>query len=156
MIFGTGNIENTIEESFKNENEIIEMLIVDEVTHLGDDEKIKEFCAPGGVGEELVSEGRLTKKTIVRLSKQDDFSRRRKMMAIRLAKENNDPLYDKLTLNRVKERDLLDKIMKKYGTKGGRLAQQAQKEYLHPSSDKKILPKSFMKAGGDDRVSEEN
>ncbi len=152
-IFGHGSYELTIQESFKNPNEILEMLIVDEVSQLPD-EKIQEFCQPGGVGEVLVSEGKLKKKTLVRLSKKDDLSRRTKMMAMQLAKENNDPLFDKLALNRVKERELLGKIVKKYGMKGEKLAKVAQNEYLHGGHDKKAaLPKSFMKAGGEDRLS---
>lgn len=139
--------QDTIQENFSDPNEIVEMLIVDEVSQLSD-ESIQEFCKSGGVGEQLVQEGKLKNKTLVRLSKKDDLSRRSMMMAMKLAKENNDPLFDKLAANRVKERDLLNKIQQKYGNKGERLAKVAQTEYLHK---KPVLPKSFMKAGGEDR-----
>lgn len=151
MIYERGAVTETIEESFsdKSYKDVIEMLIIDEVSQLSDD-KIKEFCESGGVGEQLVREGKIGRKTIVRLSKKDDWSRRRKQMAIKLARENNDPLFDKLALNRVKERDLLAKIMQKYGNKGGRLATQSQKEYLHPASSKRVLPKTFLKNHGEE------
>lgn len=149
MLFGPSMKSNeaTIQENFSNPNEIVELLIVDEVSQLSD-KSIQEFCKPGGVGEQLVQEGKLKKKTLVRLSKKDDLSRRSMMMAMKLAKEANDPLFDKLALNRVKERELLQKIHQKYGNKGEKLAKAAQNEYLHK---KPVMPKSFMKAGGEDR-----
>lgn len=144
-----GYTTERISEAFADESEITDLIISDEVAQLPD-YKIQEFCEPNGVGEQLVQEGKLKKKTLVRLSKKDDLSRRKKMMAMQLAKENNDPLFDKLALNRVKERELLGKIMQKYGSRGERLAKSAQQEYLHA---KPVLPKSFMKAGGEDRLS---
>ena len=154
-LFGHGSYEPTIEENFKNPNEVLEMMIVDEVSQLPD-EKIQEFCQPGGVGEVLVSEGKLKNKTLVRLSKKDDLSRRTKMMALQVAKEKNDPLWTKLAKNRIKERELIAAITNKYGTKATTLAKKAQNEYLHGGADKKpVLPKSFMKAGGKERLSED-
>ena len=124
------------------------MFIADEVAHLPE-EKIKEFCQPGGVGEQLVKEAKMSRKTLVRLNKQDDLTRRTKMGALLLAKEKKDPLYDKLVKNRMMKRQIVDKIMQKYGHKGKQVAKQAQAEYLH--GKKSPLPKNFMKFGGEDR-----
>ena len=140
---------NIIDEEFKDPSILEEVMIADEVSRLPE-EKIKEFCQEGGVGEQLVQEGKLRKKTLVRLSKQDDLTRRTKMGALLLAKEKKDPLYAKLVKNRQQKKDLVSKIMKKYGTKGQRVAKQAQSEYLH--GKKSALPKNFMKFGGDDRL----
>lgn len=144
-----GSVESDlIKESFKDPSILEAVMITDEIAHLPQ-EKIKEFCEAGGVGEQLVNEGKISKKTIVRLNKQDDLARRTKMGALLLAKENKDPLYDKLVKNRAMKRTLVDKIMKKYGTKGQKVARQAQVEYLH--GKKSALPKNFMKFGGEDR-----
>ena len=148
-MFSTGVITESIENVFSDPNAFISQLIEMEVSQLPQ-EKIEEFCAPGGVGETLVAEGKLAKKTIVRLSKKDDLSKRRKMAALTLAKQNNDPLWEKLALNRVKERELISKIMAKYGNKAQKVAVQSQKEFLKGAH----LPKSFMKAGGEERVSD--
>ena len=150
MIFDNNTMfgENILEESFADPNVMAEALIVDEVSQLPVS-KIQEFCAPGGVGELLVQEGKLRKKTLVRLSKKDDLTRRTKMGALMLAKEKNDILYQKLVINRAKKKELVSKIMQKYGTKGERVAKQAQSEYLHGRNA--VLPQSFMKAGGEDR-----
>ena len=152
MLFDTifESSENSIiAEEFRDPSMLEEVMIADEVSRLPE-EKIKEFCQEGGVGEQLVQEGKLRKKTLVRLSKQDDLTRRTKMGALLLAKEKKDPLYTKLVKNRQQKKDLVSKIMKKYGTKGQRVAKQAQSEYLH--GKKSALPKNFMKFGGDDRL----
>ena len=155
MIFTTGYEEVTLENTFSNvsESEILESLIYDEISHLPE-EKIEEFCKPGGVGEELVTEGKINKRTIVRLNKKDDLSRRKKLMVLKIAKEKNDPGYNRAVMYRQKEREEIAKLMQKYGNQAERLAKQAQNDYLHPASDKKILPASFMKAGGSERVGE--
>ena len=147
-MFTTGIITESIENTFADPNAIISQLIEMEVSQLPY-EKIEEFCQAGGVGETLVAEGKLSKKTIVRLSKKDDLTKRQKMIALNLAKENNDPLWDKLALNRVKERELISKIMAKYGNKSQKLAVKSQKDFLKGAH----LPSSFMKAGGNERVS---
>lgn len=147
-IFTTGMISESIENVFSDPNSIISQMIEMEVSQLSD-EKIQEFCQPGGVGEQLVAEGKLYKKTLVRLSKKDDLSKRKKMAALNLARENNDPLWEKLALNRVKERELIAKIMTKYGNKAQKVAVKSQKDFLKGAH----LPSSFMKAGGEERVS---
>ena len=140
---------NIINEEFRDPTLLEQVFIADEVAHLPED-KIHEFCQPGGVGEQLVKEAKLSKKTLVRLNKQDDLTRRTKMGALLLAKEKGDPLYDKLVKNRMQKRDIVDKIMRKYGNKGKQVAKQAQAEYLH--GKKSALPKNFMKFGGEDRL----
>lgn len=156
MIFNNGPEEVTLENTFTEcvtESDIIEALIYDEVSHLPQ-ERIDEFCKPGGVGDELVTEGKIAKRTIVRLSKKDDLQRRTTKMALQIAKEKNDPLYHKAVMFRHKEKECVAKIKEKYGNKANRLAKEAQQKYLHPASDKKVLPASFMKAGGEERVGE--
>lgn len=151
MIFDSYNNSqnNIINEEFRDPTLLEQVFIADEIAHLPED-KIHEFCQPGGVGEQLVKEAKLSKKTLVRLNKQDDLTRRTKMGALLLAKEKGDPLYDKLVKNRMQKRDIVDKIMKKYGNKGKQVAKQAQAEYLH--GKKSALPKNFMKFGGEDRL----
>ena len=122
----------------------LEACIVDEVSHLSD-EKIQEFCQ-SPEAEALVEAGVMRKKTLVRLSKKDDFSRRRTMAAFTIAREKKDPLWTKLVKNRVQERKLIGEIVKKYGGKADKVAKAGQKEYL-----KQKMPLSFMRAGGADR-----
>lgn len=145
---GAGTTNSIINEEFKDPSHLEECFIADEISRLPED-KIKEFCEAGGVGEQLVQEGKLRKRTLVRLSKQDDLTRRTKMGALLLAKEKKDPLYAKLVKNRQQKRELVSKIMAKYGSKGQKVARQAQAEYLH--GNKSAVPKNFMRFGGADR-----
>lgn len=118
-------------------NEYDEMIITSEASRLPD-EYLKEFCSVGGFGNVLMEAGKMRKKTLVRLGKNDDLTRRETMAALLLAKKAKDPLFDKLALNRVKEKELLGKIRKKYGHKAGKLAKQGQKDYI-----KNRMPKGF-------------
>lgn len=149
MFFDSNNImptETSIMNELKNPNELMEMYITDYVMRL-DQEKINEFCAPGGPGEQLVEAGTFRKNTLVRLSKNDDVSRRTTMAAFNLAKSNNDPLWAALAKNRVKERELINNILKKYGNRAEKLAIVGQKEFI-----KQKLPASFMQSGGTTRL----
>ena len=155
IFFEEGSVMPSIEASFAHPERITECLIVDEVSKLPT-ETIQEFCKPGGVGEQLVQEGKMRRKTLVRLSKKDDLERRTSMMNIQLAKDNNDILWRKLVKNRQQKHDLIDAIDKKYGHRGARLAKKSQNEFLHGGAKKTgVLPKSFMRAGGEDRVSKD-
>lgn len=147
MIYGGtmafGNNDDVVTESDIPAG-FLEACIADEVSHLSD-EKIQEFCQ-SEEAQALVEAGVMRKKTLVRLSKKDDMSRRRTMAAFTIAREKNDPLWSKLVKNRVMERKLIGEIVKKYGSKAEKVAKVGQKEYL-----KQKMPLSFMRAGGSDR-----
>lgn len=156
MFVNVGSTLPTIEEAFKNPDEVMELFILDEVSHLPD-EKIQEFCKPGGLGEQLVMEGKFKKNTLVRLSKKDDLSRRETMLAMQMAKDANDPLWNKYVVVTQKRNDLKIKMKQKYSNKANKAAKAAQNEFLHGGAKKKgVLPKSFMRSGGKDRISEDD
>lgn len=151
MIYGnlstTGTTESVAADTGVSEevlNACTEMYIVDEVSHLTD-EQIQEFCN-SPEAEALVEAGKLRRKTLVRLSKKDDMSRRKTMAAFQLARDKKDPLWAKLVKNRVQERKLIGQIEQKYGTKAERVAKLGQRDYL-----KNQMTPSFMRAGGADR-----
>lgn len=78
----------------------------------------------------LEAKGLIGRRTIVKLKIDDDLSRRETMAAFQLAKEAGDSLWDKLALNRVKERDLIGKITTKYRSKAQRVSKLGQREYI--------------------------
>lgn len=141
-VYQFGNNEGaTMKDELKNPGLLEEMFLVEECSHFTD-EQMNMFLE-SDLCKALQEAGKFRKKTLVRLSGQADLDRRNKLAAMALAKENHDPLFDKLALNRVKERELLGKIMQKYGNKGARIAKVAQKDYI-----KNRMPASFMNAGG--------
>ena len=78
------------------------------------------------------------------------MTRRIKLAAFEICKEENPTLWKKLADNRVKEKKLINQIMKLYRSRAIKRANQEQKEYIKTA--KKIkFPASFKKAGGDDR-----
>lgn len=117
--------QNSINESMselelKNPYELAEAMILDELSFLTDEEKeqfaVSETCT------ELINEGLLKRQSVVRLTKNDDLSRRTKLAAFNIAKDRDDPLWGMLVKNRVKERALIGKIMQKYKSQAERVA----------------------------------
>jgi hypothetical protein len=107
---------------------LVEMYFVDDISRMST-KQIKEFCE-SEQAKALVEKAVLTKPTMMRLSKQDDETRRIKLACYQLAKEANDPNFAKM----VKYRDLWKKyrglIFQKYANKATRIAKAGQREYL--------------------------
>jgi hypothetical protein len=123
--------ENLLTEDFSNEvnmDELVEMYFIDDISRMST-KQIKEFVE-SEQAKALVEKAVLTKPTMMRLSKQDDETRRIKLACYQLAKEANDPNFAKM----VKYRDLWKKyralIFQKYANKATRIARISQKEYL--------------------------
>lgn len=142
-----GILEDTV-ISESTQNSIFEQLLVEECSHFND-EQLKAFIE-SDLCETLIQEGKMRRNTIVMLSKRDDQSRRNKIIAMNLAKEKKDPLWDQLKKVRIKERSLLGKIMQKYGRTGQKLAKKQQKDWI-----KNRMPANFGKFGGSDRLSKD-
>lgn len=130
-----------MDQELKNPNALLESMIFDELCHLSDDKKT-EFIN-SNEATVMIEAGLINRKTLVRLSKSDDLSRRTKMAAFQLAKENDDMLWTQLVKNRMKERELISKIVNKYGSKAERSAKIGQKDFLT-----KKIPLAFMRPGG--------
>lgn len=79
------------------------------------------------------------KKTIVKLNKNDDLSRRTSQAAIVIAGEKNDPLFKKLTLNRMQEKKLLKAIKMKYKTQAIKAAKESQRDYVKDVNKSKMM-----------------
>ena len=128
-LYGTQNLAtSTIDE----EAELLELFLYDDL-HRCNEEQIKEFCESDEC-KALVEAKAFRKPMVIRLSKEADSTRRTKLAAYRLAKEANDPLWDKFKLMTAKRKEIIAKIMKKYGNKGGKQAVKAQKAYIKLSS----------------------
>jgi hypothetical protein len=132
-LYGSDDIKS-IEEIAKS-NAIQEMFLVDDVLH-GSEAQIKQFCE-SEEAKVLTEKTVLNKPTLMRLSKTDDQKRRVKLIAYQLAKENNDPEWNKLKKYTALRKQSIRKIMKKYGKKAERVAKVAQKEYIKNSKSVK-------------------
>ena len=83
-LFENGIVQPTIENTIQNKEEFEQLMIACEIAEM-DKETLEEFCERDGLGEYLVTEGKLKNKTLIRLSKKDDLSRRKKMAAYQMA-----------------------------------------------------------------------
>lgn len=98
----------------------------------------------------LMEAKKISRRTIVKLNKNDDLTRRTGMAALQLAKDNHDTLWNKLVKNRIQERKLLAAIKKKYANKAQIVARQGQRMYVSGQGQKhvntpKLQPKEMSK-----------
>lgn len=147
-LFENGIVQPTIENTIQNKEEFEQLMIACEIAEM-DKETLEEFCERDGLGEYLVTEGKLKNKTLIRLSKKDDLSRRKKMVAYQMAKEKNDPAWAKFIKYRTLARKEEEKMFKKYESKAERVAKEGQKKWMHGDHEGKTgLLKKF---GASDR-----
>ena len=78
------------------------------------------------------------------MNKNDDFTRRAHLASLILARNAKDPLFNKLALNRVKERQLRAAIFKKYETKARAVAKKSQAQHIKTMKKMPSLPKITM------------
>jgi len=126
---GVQDIDALVECMF--ESVVSTMCDEEKSIYLGSDE-VKAALEAGIIG----------KKTVVRLSKMDDLSRRIKLAALQKAKEDNASEWAQLRKNRIVERKLLGKIMQRYGTRVRTDAVKAQRTLL------KVTPNAFTRPLG--------
>lgn len=138
--YGQSVLEEGAYEPIADQPALLEAFIADEISMLADDDR-KAFIESDEC-KALEEAGLLGKKTIVRLSKNDDLTRRIKIAAFMKAKEKDDPTWNALVKNRQKERELINKLMGKYSNLVKRDAINGQKELL------KVSPKSFNRPIG--------
>jgi hypothetical protein len=113
----------------------LEALIVDRVASMNEAERNEYLNS-----EEfkyLEEAGVVGRKAIVRMSKQADLDRRVMLAAMQMAREKGDNDFELLRKNRIKERQLLDRIYKKYNNMVRRDAKKAQQKLI------KLSPRAF-------------
>lgn len=122
--------EDDDDDEKENMDDVVEAFLIDDIMHHWTEEQVKEFCSPGGVGDALLEAKVLsTKRTMVRLSKESDFERRKAIIAIQMARAKHDPLYDKLVKYQMLRKQTRAKILQKYGSQAARRAMRGQREY---------------------------
>ena len=113
----------------------LEALIVDRVASMSEAER-NEYMNTDEF-KYLEEAGVVGRKAIVRMSKQADLDRRIMLGAMQMAREKGDNDFELLRKNRIKERQLLDRIYKKYNNMVRRDAKKAQQKLI------KLSPRAF-------------
>ena len=122
-------------EDIANSDSLMELFFLDDMLH-SSSEEISEFCE-STEAQVLVEKSVLNKPTLIRLSKVDDQKRRVKIIAYQLAKEANDPEWNKMKKYTALRKQSIRKIMRKYGKKAQRISKVAQKNYIIKSKSMK-------------------
>ena len=108
--------------------EYVQLIAADEATRLPE-EKIQQLLESGEF-QALQEKQVINNKTMMRLSKADDFKRRVKLIAYKLAKDAKNPHWGKMMTWRGKWKGERDEILKIFGKKAEKIARLAQKEYI--------------------------
>lgn len=123
------------EDGIVDHEALIETYLVDLISQMSDEQRAVYY--ESDEFQNLLEAGVAGRRSIVRMNKQDDLTRRINLASIQMAKEKGDPNWDALRRNRVQERRLLDQIYRKYGNKVRRDAIQSQKNLV------KLSPRAF-------------
>lgn len=130
---GVENLANDVEN-------LMQQQALESVTFFENGEAaLKNFCESAEV-QALIEARKMSKKTFVRLGKNDDLTRRMHLACLLLAKEHNDGLFKALALNRVKERKLRNAIFTKYGNKAKAIAIKSQRNHVKAMRNMPALP----------------
>ena len=127
------NMEGSFAESgVIDEAAVTENAIVQEVMMMNDEQR--KAYMESDTFQSLVEAGVVGKKALVRLSKQADMDRRIHLLCLQMGKEQGDADWEALRKNRIRERQLLGKLYKKYGNRVRRQAQMSQKRIVKLNS----------------------
>lgn len=124
-------------ESINDMGALMENMLVDYVSSMDDDAR-KSFMESAEFQALLQENGGFVgRKTVVRLSRVDDLSRRIQLACFQKAMEDGDPNYKELKKLQAKRRKLKDKIFAKYSNRVTNDARKAQRALI------KINPRAF-------------
>ena len=135
-----GQTEIPIEEGSQDIQDydmLLENLIYDMAATMSDDER--KYFMESDTFQNVVNEGGISKRTVVRMNKLDDLTRRIAVAAFQMAKQDNDPNYKALKKLIAKKQAIKAKILKKYATRVKPAVMKAQKQLI------KINPTYFTR-----------
>ena len=129
------NSDISASQGILDEDAMLEAAIVQEVEMMHDDER-KAYLESDEF-QNLVEAGVVGRKTVVRLNRNDDMNRRIHLLCLQMGKENGDADWEALRKNRIRERQLQQKLYTKYSNRVRRNAITSQKRLI------KLSPKAF-------------
>jgi len=136
------DINNEAVDNELDQQALFETLFIDYVNHM-DDETRKQYLESAEVKALCEAKDGVARRTIVRLSKQDDYNRRIALAAMEKAKANNSPEWKKLKKAQRIRKAMIAAIVKKYGLQVKRDVIKAQKALV--KSDSRYYTKTSFK-----------
>lgn len=131
LVFGKDTA--VMEGTLKNPNQYRDAVIYESLNSLPDS-KIREFIE-SEEAKVMVDKGFMSPEVVDRLHSEHDSKHEYhpcvfKTTVCKLAKDNDDPLWDKLVELRSQERSLFNDMVEKYGAEAERAASTAQKDIV--------------------------
>lgn len=97
----------------------------------------KAYVESAGV-QALMEAGKMSKKTYMILSKNDDLTRRAHLASLVLARNAKDPQFNTLCNLRIKQKQIRQNLFNKYKTKAMMIAKRSQKVHLKNAANTKV------------------
>ena len=107
---------------------LLESMFVDLVNHMDDEERV-QYLESAEV-KALIEGGAVNRRTIVRLSRTDDYNRRITLAAMQKAKESNSADWKRLKKAHMLKKQAIANIVRRYGNNVKRDVIKAQKAIL--------------------------
>lgn len=137
------DLEITEEQMQDVVDELKSIMLAEDIAYGMSDDERKAFLESEEF-EVLTESKKFKKKTLVRLNRQDDLTRRADQAAIVIAGQKKDRLFDLLALNRQKERKLRQLIFKKYKVQALKAAKTSQRDYIKDANKAKLMKPSDL------------
>ena len=141
LVAADPNTEEGLEAMASEVEGNMQAAALESVTYFDGGEGAQKSFIESAEVQALVEARKMSKHTFVRLNKNDDFTRRAHLASLLLARNAKDPLFNKLALNRVKERQLRAAIFKKYESKARMVAKKSQVQHIKNMKKMPALPK---------------
>lgn len=93
------------------------------------DEVIQEFVHSAEC-EQMITEGKLNKKMLIRLDKSSDLNRRQTLAAFAKAKKRNDPDYQKFIKYKSLANQFKEKVKNRYSGSVESIAKKSQRNFI--------------------------
>lgn len=121
-------LDDQEKDGVQNMEALFESMFIDLVNHMSGEER-EQYLESAEV-KALVEAGAVNRRTIVRLSRTDDYNRRITLAAMQKAKESNSADWKRLKKAHILKKTAIANIVKRYGNNVKRDVIKAQKAIL--------------------------
>ena len=122
-----GNFDETDYGEITDQEALIEAFLIDEISRMNDEERNAFFNSDA---YQALYEAGFIKRNVVKLTKNSDLARRTMIAVLNKARELGDPLWTRLSKNRIEEKKLLTQLHNKYANSVNISVKKAQDSFV--------------------------
>lgn len=128
MILNEDTMDDILDDEDFDYDALDEACAISMLSRLPDDE-LKSFIESEEC-EELINEGKISKKMVVKLNKGSDLTRRQTLAAYQIAKDKNDIDWQRFIKFKSLANQHKHRILEKYARKSETIAKKSQRNYI--------------------------